>query len=169
MCMYVPTICQCNCNSHTILAIGIEGGISYNGKHLPNHHLLLLNNFPLESDLLCTTIGPCCSLNPHLTDDTRHGISPSGIGSWRYPNGSYVLPTLADDSYGITRKPGEVNLHRLGLHTADGVWRCEVPGKDGEKDIRHIGIYAQGHGMYMHQNVFTAVNSSSCYLYCWPK
>jgi hypothetical protein len=107
----------------------------------------MLNNFTLGSNIRCMAIGSCCSLNPHLSDDARHGIAPSGTGSWRYPNGSYVLLTLADDSFGITRHPGHVNLHRLGSHTAEGVWRCEVPGRDGATDSLYIGIYMEGHGM----------------------
>jgi hypothetical protein len=116
-----------------------------NGRSFSNHHIL--NNFTLGSTIRCMSIGPCCSLNPHLSDYAQRGISPSGTGSWRYPNGSYVLQTLADGSFGITRHPGHVNLHRLGSHSAEGVWRCEMPGRDGATDISYIGIYTEGHGM----------------------
>ena len=107
-----------------------------------------LSDFPLGSAIPCLAIGQCCSNNPHFSADAQLGISPSGIGSWHYPNGSYVRLTLAGDSYGISRQPGQVNLHRQNPSTAEGVWRCEVPGVGGINDTYYIGIYAAGSGEF---------------------
>ena len=78
----------------------------------------------------------------------QRGEVPSGIGSWRYPNGSYVLLSIAPPSYGITRQPGKVILHREGEHMAEGVWRCEVSNEDGENVTLHVGIYHEDGGVY---------------------
>jgi hypothetical protein len=126
-----------------------------NGRLLPNHSLLSLNDFPLGSDIRCMASGPCCSLNPRLSDDAQNGISPSGTGSWRYPNGSYVLPTIAGSSFGITRHSRLVNLHRRRSQAAEGVWRCEVPG-NGNTTTLYTGIYMEGHGMHLCTN-FVAI------------
>jgi hypothetical protein len=123
-----------------------------NERPFRNHDLLSLNDFPLGSDIRCVAwaSGPCCSLNPHLSEDAQNGISPSGTGSWRYPNGSYVLLTLAGSSFGITRHPRRVNLHRRSSRTAEGVWRCELPG-NGNTTTLYVGIYMEGHGMHLIQ------------------
>ena len=89
----------------------------------------------------------CCLLFPQLTPPAQLGIAPSGIGSWRYPNGSYVLLGLAGHSYGITRQVGRVTLHRQGSHMVEGVWRCEVPDEHGNTVTLNAGFYQQGGGM----------------------
>ena len=108
--------------------------------------MISLSNFPVGSAVHCLAIGQCCSHNPYFTPDAQNGSSPSGIGSWRYPNGSYVRLTLAGDSYGISRKPGQVNLHRQSSPRVEGVWRCEVPGAGGETNTTYVGIFPPGNG-----------------------
>ena len=125
-----------------------DHGIYLNGDNLVNHELIVTSNFPLGSAMQCLAIGECCSLSPYLSTDAQLGISPSGTGSWRYPNGSYVRLALAGDSYGISRQPGRVSLHRQNPSTAEGVWRCEVPRVNGAIDTAYVGIYAPGNGKY---------------------
>lgn len=111
-----------------------------------NHGMISVNDLAIGGDLSCITIGQCCSLFPRLSEDARLGIAPSGIGSWLYPNGSYVRLSLSGDSYGIVRDRGEVNLYRQSSRVAEGVWRCVVPGVYGAFETIHIGIYLPGQG-----------------------
>ena len=120
--------------------------INVDGIYVANHGLISLNDIPLGSAIPCLAIGQCCSNNLHFSADAQDGISPSGIGSWRYPNGSYVRLTLAGDSYGISRQPGRVSLHRQNPSTVEGVWRCEVPRAVGANDTAYVGIYTAGSG-----------------------
>ena len=117
-----------------------------NSLTVPDHGMIMVDDLPIGEELSCMAIGRCCSLFPRLPEGARLGISPSGIGSWLYPNGSYVLPTISDDSYGIVRHHGQVNLHRQSSRTAEGIWRCVVPGIHGGLDTVHIGIYSPGQG-----------------------
>lgn len=115
---------------------------------IPDHGMIVVDDLAIGEELSCIAISQCCSLFPRLSEDARVGLSPSGIGSWLYPNGSYVLPTISDNSYGIVRHHGKVNLHRQGSHTAEGIWRCVVPGSHGSLDMAHIGVYSVGQGTY---------------------
>lgn len=135
------------CFSH-IFSGNHRSGIEINGNIVPDHAMIQLDNFGTGSEIPCFANGQCCSIYPQLSPGAQLGASPSGIGSWRYPNGSYVRLLLAGDSYGITRETGQVNLHRQSSLTAEGMWRCEVPGLDGTMDTVHFGIYTQGRGKY---------------------
>ena len=110
---------------------------------------MLLDGYDIGAELPCITANhQCCTLDPHLSEQAQLGQAPSGVGSWRYPNGSYVRLALAGDSYGITRQQGRVNLHRQRSLTTEGLWRCEVPmtGTD-YNEIIHVGLYSQDRGI----------------------
>ena len=111
--------------------------------HFQNHALVLLGD---QTEVECIRPSEeCCTLNPYLSIGAQQGLEPSGVGSWRYPNGSYVRLGLAGDSYGITRQPQKVILHRQGAHMAEGLWRCEVShNSNGRTSI--VGFYSQGRG-----------------------
>ena len=117
-----------------------------NSLIIPDHGMIMVDDLAIGDELSCIAISQCCSLFPRLPEEARLGTSPSGIGSWLYPNGSYVLPTISDDSYGIVRHHGQVSLHRQSSGTAEGIWRCVVPGIHGGLDTVHIGIYSPGQG-----------------------
>ena len=133
---------------HVHVNINFAGAvIKFNNSLLiPDHGMIMVDDLAIGEELSCIAISQCCSLFPRLTEEARLGISPSGIGSWLYPNGSYVLPTISDDSYGIVRHHGQVNLHRQSSRKAGGIWRCLVPGIHGGLDTVHIGIYSPGQG-----------------------
>ena len=120
------------------------GNISF-----PNNGLIPSEHLVIGSQVHClSSESHCCQLFPHLPSQALSGQAPSGIGSWRYPNGSYVRLGLAGDSYGITRQVGQVVLHPQGSHMVEGLWRCEIPDEDGVKVIStfNVGFYAQGGG-----------------------
>ena len=109
--------------------------------------MILQESFAAGNELSCHAVSDCCSNFGRFSPKILRGEAPSGIGGWRYPNGSYVL--FAEGSHVISRQDGHVDLHRQGGHSADGIWRCEVPGVNGTNDTVHIGIYSSGNGMYV--------------------
>ena len=127
-------------------------GVIFNSFSIPDHGMISVDDLAIGGSLHCVTVGDCCSIFSYLPLDAQLGRSPSGIGSWRYPNGSYVRLALASDSYGISRQPGQVNLHRLNSGMAEGLWRCEVPGRNVGETI-HIGFYTAGGGIYRHASI----------------
>ena len=112
--------------------------------------MLNLDNVTVGSVISCRSMaqGKCCSNAPYLSPEALNCTAPSGIGSWRYPNGSYVHLRLRRDSFGISRHPGRVDLHRLGSHITEGIWRCEVPGINGVNKTLNLGILKSGKGKF---------------------
>ena len=134
-----------SCSPHNMFLDDIDTEI----KMEENNTILSSEDLAIGSQVQCIgSTTQCCSISPQLTLSARMGLAPSGIGSWRYPNGSYVLLGLAGHSYGITRQIGQVVLHRQGQHMVEGIWRCEVPNEEGENVTLYVGFYHQGGGMY---------------------
>ena len=100
----------------------------------------------------------CCSFLPERYNlDAQLGFTPSGIGSWLYPNSSYVRPAFVQDSYGITPEEGSIVLHPQASDSSnpdivEGVWRCEVPDDYGNDVTLTTGVYQQGGGMWLQRN-----------------
>ncbi len=99
----------------------------------------------IGTEIRCAiSLSHCCYNFPTISRNAESGISPSGNGSWRYPNGTYVLLRIAGDSFGIVRNEGVVSLEHQGSHDTEGLWTCET--YLGSNKAIYIGIYPPGKG-----------------------
>ena len=110
---------------------------------------LVGEGFPGNDSIRITNGG---ALECH-TDDTTccRGIdSPDGQGrgEWYYPDGTAVLPPSNDSNqttqlFYRTRGHMVIRLNQVdgNLTGISGVYRCEIPGADGNNITRYINLY----------------------------
>ncbi len=64
----------------------------------------------------------------------------SALGSWRYPDRTFVLSRISGDSISRTRGPSSVILHRTNSAVSPiGVYTCEIPDANGT--IKQLDVY----------------------------
>ena len=137
--------------------------IALRGRVIPNHGLVTIQEIGVDSNgtnftvgLSCsTTYDSCCSdyTGAQLTARARNGHSPSGVGSWLYPqlkrNNKYITRQVDQPLYifGIRRISNENavylfrNNHNHVPSRVIGIWQCVILDSNGREQSKYIGIY----------------------------
>lgn len=122
------------------------------GEVVVNHQVVYLKEIGTSQlmGLICDgrASATCCYDYP---TESSNGMEPNGIGSWIYPDGSYVQHT-SDGCDSVQGKPFQVNrtsttisLFRKKecLPFLKGIYRCVVPlnVSDADNLTHYVGIY----------------------------
>ena len=85
--------------------------------------------------LIClTTLMECC----RGTDTNGAGA----MGSWRFPNGSFILSQSGGASLSRSRGPSSVLLHRINsAMSPTGVYTCGIPDANNTDTELNIYLY----------------------------
>ncbi len=111
----------------------------------PTNSLVNLSDIGLDNNLLIcyTDLITCC----------RNEDNPSGVsmGSWQYPNNSFVISRQTANSNILSRSRSKqaVILHR-GINAVgpSGIYTCNIPHQNGRNQQLNFGIYDDGQGMH---------------------
>ena len=131
-----------------------------NGRFIADHSLLYFDEIGLDytSGLVCSGLASdvCCRDYDPLTAAGKNGSKPNGIGSWLYPDGSYVRLDCGDctdaksDPYLVHRTENSTILYRNELVSeySSGIYRCQIPLNisTDEPLTQHVGIYKRRGG-----------------------
>lgn len=144
-----------------------------NGRSVVNHGLLYFDEigFNHSSGLVCSGVASdvCCyDYNP-ITVGGKNGSEPNGVGSWFYPDSSYVRHDcngcvgVEMDSFQVHRTKNSTDLYqnRNAAWKLPGIYKCEIPlniTNSLEHLTQYIGIYERGQGNL-------AINQLICYYY----
>ena len=87
-----------------------------------------------------------------LTDQEMCCRSSDGngfLGEWYFPNGIVVLDGMeSNNSIFRNRGASRVRLNRrYNTQSPTGVYRCEVPDRDGTNQSIYVGVYQQSSGI----------------------
>ena len=128
------------------------------GAVLSNNSLVTLDDIGEgDSDALhCTTDNTsCCQLD---------SIGQKALGNWFFPNGSRVPSSGIQWDFHRTRHHMAVLLHRR-RGGEDGVYRCEIPDKEGIVQTTYIGVYTADTGeWYMYPSSYVAEERNLVYI-----
>ncbi len=111
----------------------------------PINSLVNLSDIGLDNNLLTcyTNLTTCC----------RDEDNPSGgsLGSWQYPNNSFVI-SRQNANFNIfsrSRSKQAVILHR-GINAVgpSGIYTCNIPNQNRRNQQLYFGIYNDGEGMH---------------------
>lgn len=106
----------------------------------------------LASDVCCYNYSP-------LTPGGEDGSEANGVGSWVYPDGSYVryncsgCADVEEDNFQIVRTRNTTILYQNEntMEMMNGIYRCEIPlniseSQDFKPLVQYVGIYERGKG-----------------------
>lgn len=145
-----------------IFPIGISATL--NGTPIVNHDLVYFDEigFDPATGLICSGLasGICCEDYDPVSSGGIEGSEPNGIGSWVYPNGSYVrrnctgCSNVESDPFQIFRTVNTTILYRNDPNNLPmaGIYRCKTPlntSFEGVVDnalIQFVGIYKRFKG-----------------------
>ena len=141
---------------------------SLNGRAVLNHQLVYFDEIGYDQSdgLVCDGHASkiCCRDDHPTSRGGRNGVQSNGVGSWIYPDGSYVRYPCNDscddvqkDTFELQRTPNTIILYRnKGPEVAgllSGIYRCIVPlsimSDESENLTQYIGIYEKGKGICM--------------------
>ncbi len=126
-----------------------------------NHQLVYFDEIGYDqlTGLICDGhASEICCYNDHpVSNEGRNGDQPNGVGSWVYPDGSYVRHAcdgcfgIQSDSFQLQRKANTTTLYRNKGVTQfmSGIYRCDVPLNISDKSqllTQYVGIYEKGQG-----------------------
>lgn len=108
----------------------------HEGSLISNNSLLLLDSLgdgnTTDTPLHCyTPLSPCCNTSRH--------------GTWVAPGAGNTPLSDSQDSTGLYQSWGDnqiIRLHRsIAMDSAEGLYHCEVPDRDGVTQRLYVGIY----------------------------
>ena len=121
-----------------------EVGFTFNGTRYQNNSLVTVDNIGEGEDALrCMTDNDSCCRPPY----TR-SLSQSAIGNWFFPNETRVPSSGQQWDFHRTRGDMVVLLQRR-RGGVDGVYRCEIPDREGNNQNTYIGVYTASAGESM--------------------
>lgn len=128
-----------------------------------NHDLVYFDEIGvnMSTGLICSGVASdiCCGDDNPVGDGGEDGREPNGLGSWVYPDGSYVRYDcnscigVEEDTFQVHRTENTtiLSLNKdASMRQLNGIYTCDIPLNTSAEDVnvltQYVGIYERGMG-----------------------